>query len=46
MKAKEALKAIKEMVDDTEELRLFDGQSIIYKTVGELASEAVERIGG
>ena len=46
MKAKEALKAIQAMADDTEELRLFDGQSIIYKTVGELAREAVERIEG
>ena len=44
MKAREPLKAIQGMVDDTEELTLFDGQSIVYKTVGELASEAVERI--
>jgi hypothetical protein len=46
MKAKEALKAIQEMADDTEELRLFDGQSIRYTTVSKLASEAVERIEG
>ncbi|MCK4603367.1 MAG: HEAT repeat domain-containing protein [Deltaproteobacteria bacterium] len=46
MRAKEALKAIQEMADDTQELRLFDGQSIIYKTVGELAREAVGRIEG
>ncbi len=46
MKAKEALKAIKEMVDDTEELRLFDGQSIRCTTISELAREAVERIEG
>ncbi|MEA3385411.1 MAG: HEAT repeat domain-containing protein [Thermodesulfobacteriota bacterium] len=46
MKAKEALKAIQGMMDDTGEFRFFDGQSIIYKTVGELASEAVERIEG
>jgi hypothetical protein len=46
MKAQEPLKAIQGMMDDTEELTLFDGHSIIYKTVGELASEAVERIEG
>ncbi len=46
MKAQEPLKAIQGMMDDTEELTLFDGNSIIYKTVGELASEAVERIEG
>jgi hypothetical protein len=46
MKAHEPLKAIQGMMDDTEELTLFDGNSIIYKTVGELASEAVERIEG
>jgi tetratricopeptide (TPR) repeat protein len=44
MKAQEVLKAIRGMIDDTEKLTLFDGQSIIYKTVGELASQAVERI--
>jgi hypothetical protein len=44
MKAQEALKAIQGMMDDTEELTLFDGQTIMYKTVGELASEAVECI--
>ncbi len=46
MKAQEPLKAIQGMMDDTEELTLFNGNSIIYKTVGELASEAVERIEG
>jgi hypothetical protein len=46
MKAKEALKAIQGMMNDTEELRLFDGQSIRYTTISELASEAVERIEG
>jgi len=44
MKAQEALKAIQGMMDDIEELTLFDGQTIMHKTVGELASEAVERI--
>ncbi|PXF59674.1 MAG: PBS lyase [Deltaproteobacteria bacterium] len=46
MKAQEPLKAIQGMTDDTGKLSLFDGQTIIYKTVGELASEAVERIEG
>ncbi|MBW2349962.1 MAG: HEAT repeat domain-containing protein [Deltaproteobacteria bacterium] len=46
MKAKEALKAIQGMTDDTEELGLFDGESIRYTTISELASEAVERIEG
>ena len=46
MKAQEPLKAIQGMMDDTEELTLFDGHSIIYKTVGELANDAVERIEG
>ena len=45
-KAKEALRAIQGMTDDTGELTLFDGQSIRYTTVGELAAEAVERIEG
>ena len=45
-KAKEALRAIQGMTDDTGELTLFDGQSIRYTTVGELATEAVERIEG
>lgn len=46
MKAWEALKAVQGMIDDTEELRLFDGQSIRCTTISELASEAVERIKG
>lgn len=46
MKAKEALKAMQKMTDDTEELGLFDGQSIRYTTISELAREAVERIEG
>ncbi|RPI50876.1 MAG: hypothetical protein EHM49_07950, partial [Deltaproteobacteria bacterium] len=46
MKAKEVHKALRGMIDDTEKLTFFDGQSIIYKTVGELASQAVERIEG
>ncbi len=44
MKAREALKAIQEMADDTGELRFFDGQSIRSTTISELAGEAVERI--
>lgn len=46
MKAQEVRKALLGMIDDNEKLTLFDGQSIIYKTVGELASQAVERIEG
>ncbi|OPL14462.1 MAG: hypothetical protein AVO38_02525 [delta proteobacterium ML8_D] len=44
MKAKEALKAIQEMANDTRELRFFDGQSIRSTTISELAGEAIERI--
>ena len=44
IRAQEALKVLQEMVDDSEELSLFDGENVIYTTVGKLASEAVERI--
>ncbi len=46
MKAVEVKNSLARHVDDSEPVRLFDGESIIDTTVGELASWAIKRISG
>ncbi len=44
IRAREALRLLKEMVDDPEKLSLFNGKKIVHTSVGKLARDAIKRI--
>ena len=44
IKAREAKNAVSRMVEDKEEFSLFDGRTLKFTTVGEIAKEAIKRM--